>query len=494
MLQDFSTDIEVPETPVFGSLESDIFRGTSAHNPPAPALLKGFEKSREQLLWKRWSSGSPFAASLYTNGADTPDLSSSSGDIFSPHRSQSTAEQPAGSAATSPCDRTKGRSRSVDADNQEIQLWTDQGYSKPKEDESPFSLHSEEGINSFSELDSDEEDAYSYILDLNKEVFLTYNLKHQVPRLKRETEKEINEESFEMVNGSGCKPQERSFAQNADLDVKSEVRAESVVQRKLVLDRKESSFRETTNNKAVFDMEPDDENSGKEEPEEQRVVRGQSDADYGEEEQTENGRLVTHEYDETDEGEKTKTFQRQSWQKEAEEEIGLSLKCSQVNETMTAGDKEETIITYDEEVEGKLEEEKEENVKEEDMQSVVSLEDSGRGGIMIDEPVCEVRDNSTTRINTEEETDGKGDVCGIEDVTKNSRDENKEESTNKVMNSKDLEAVIRVEEKNEGLKTNKRKLTSKEEETVNHHGERTDVNKRHSYNSCVCSLTPHSFR
>ncbi|KAM9339197.1 calmin-like [Symphorus nematophorus] len=173
-----TADIEVPGIPNFGSLESVSFGETLADDPEAQALLKGLEESREQLLWKQWTrrpSGSAHATSVHR--------SSSSGDIFSSCHSPSITEQPVGSAATSALNKKKSRSQStlkppspLDAGvvSQEIRLWmekgsADQRYNKQRVDESRFSLSSEEGIYSLSALDSDEEEAYSYILDLNKE-------------------------------------------------------------------------------------------------------------------------------------------------------------------------------------------------------------------------------------------------------------------------------------------------------------------------------------
>uniref|UniRef100_A0A3B4AUC2 Calponin-homology (CH) domain-containing protein n=1 Tax=Periophthalmus magnuspinnatus TaxID=409849 RepID=A0A3B4AUC2_9GOBI len=76
--------------------------------------------------------------------------------------------------------------------NPEIHSWldksVDRGYSKTKANEILFSLSSEEGIYSLTPLDSDEEDAYSYILDLNEDVS-EIQAKRQVLRVEEENEK-----------------------------------------------------------------------------------------------------------------------------------------------------------------------------------------------------------------------------------------------------------------------------------------------------------------
>uniref|UniRef100_A0A671VFP9 Calmin n=1 Tax=Sparus aurata TaxID=8175 RepID=A0A671VFP9_SPAAU len=119
--------------------------------------------------------------------------------------------------------------------SQDIRSWlekasADQSYSKPRVDESRFSLSSEEGIYSLSALDSDEEEAYSYILDLNKEVCQPYNQpKRQVPRVEEETAEEMflngqqtdeskHLEVFEMLNSNGCKHRDGSLAQHVESD------------------------------------------------------------------------------------------------------------------------------------------------------------------------------------------------------------------------------------------------------------------------------------
>uniref|UniRef100_UPI0037E8B15C calmin n=1 Tax=Semicossyphus pulcher TaxID=241346 RepID=UPI0037E8B15C len=194
------------EIPHFGSLESVNFGEILADEPEAKALLAGLEGSSEQQLWKRWArrpSGSTRTNSLHKGGAAS-DYSPSCGDIFSSCHSQDITDQPAGSRATSAFTKKKGKCRSVfkspsplDAGvtSQEIRSWMQkaslsQSYSKPRVDESRFSLSSEEGI--YSVLDSDEEEAYSYILELNEEDSRPYNqMKRQVPRVEEETAEEI---------------------------------------------------------------------------------------------------------------------------------------------------------------------------------------------------------------------------------------------------------------------------------------------------------------
>uniref|UniRef100_A0A4W6C660 Calmin n=1 Tax=Lates calcarifer TaxID=8187 RepID=A0A4W6C660_LATCA len=498
--------VPVPEIPNFGSLESICFGETLADDAEAKSLLRGLGKSSEQLLWKRWSrrsSGSPRATSIHTNGALTSDLSSSNSDIFSSCCSQSITEQ----SSTSPFNKKKGRIRSIlkppsplDAGvvSQEICSWmekgSDQVQSKLRVDESCFSLSSEEGIYSLSALDSDEEDAYSYILDLNKEVFQPYNqLKRQVPRVEEETAEEMDEgskhpEVCEMLNGSGCKLQEGSLVQNAGFDLVSEVRPQSVAHRKFDLGKKESGFREMTDDRPVFDTEPEDESSITEEPEEERVVRVQINdyRYYGgeerEEEETENVRSLTCGYDEIEvlvnEAEKEKISEMASWPKEAEEDNDRepSVKCVQVSEKRVGDEEEEENLTTFERVQNRKlgkEKEKEGNVKKEEkgnQQSMVSLEGFSVGvneTILTDEAVHEVRGRGAARIHTGEKNDRIDTAPKMEDSAKSCKDED----TDEVTNSMDFEAVTTVEEKDRGLKMRKRKLT-----TIDHQEETNPTN------------------
>ncbi|KAL6096294.1 uncharacterized protein ACO6RY_10026 [Pungitius sinensis] len=177
--QDDPTDIRVSEIPNCGSLESVSTEETHADEPNAQASVQGSEKSREQLLWKRWAqrpSGSP-VNTLITTSEAMP--------LFSKKKSQSQSIL----QLPSPLDAGV-LSQEIRSGMENASL--DQGDSKPTVDESHFSFSSEEGIYSLSALDSDEEEAYSYILDLNKEVFPPYNeLKRQVPRVEEETEEEM---------------------------------------------------------------------------------------------------------------------------------------------------------------------------------------------------------------------------------------------------------------------------------------------------------------
>ncbi|XP_022593703.1 calmin-like isoform X2 [Seriola dumerili] len=507
MDEDHTTNIEVPEIPNFGSLESVGFGEILTDETEAQALLRGLEKSSEQLLWKRWSrrsSGGTRTTSLYTNGTVASGDSSSESDI---------------SAAISQFNKKRGRSRSIlqppsplDAGvvSQEIRSWLekglDQAYSKPRVDENHFSLSSEEGIYSLSTLDSDEEDAYSYILDLNKEVFQPYNqLKRQVLSVKEETAEEMNEESknpemCEILNGSGgCKLQEGSVVQNADFDLESEVGSQSVVHRRFDLDQNESSFRDMTHNRPVFDTVPEDESSRKEEEER---VRNQIN-DYGEEEseteEVENVRLVTHGYDKTealvDEAEKAKIFETPSWQNDVEKDTdrGLSVRCVQVSEERVIDKEEEENLTAFEEGQDR---QLGKGVGEED--NIKREEGSGVGvneKIFIDE----VQGVGAAGGHSEEGNDRKHIVPRMEDLTKNCKDEDTEEYTGAVANSKDF---VAVDEKDGGLKIKKRKLTAKKVTTIDHLGETTPkndtdrvVNIRAGEDSwtSACSATSQSF-
>ncbi|XP_071334749.1 uncharacterized protein clmnb isoform X2 [Trachinotus anak] len=514
--EDHTTDIEVPEIPNFGSLESVGFGEILADNEEAQALLRGLDKTSEQLLWKRWSrrsSGSPRTTSLYANGAVT----SSDGDIFTSCCSQSIIEQSAGSAAVSSFNKKKGRCilqppSPLDADvvSPEIRSWMEKGsyqaHSKPRVDESHFSLSSEEGIYSLSALDSDEEDAYSYILDLNKEVFQPYNqLKTQIPSVKEETAEEMNKESkhLEMcdtLNGNGCKLQEGSLVGNADFDPESEVRAQSVVDRMFDLDKNESSLRDVTHNRPVFDMEPEDKSSRKEEEEEEERFRGQFNNNGEEEretEETENLRLVTLGYDKIEaladeRSEEAKIFGMDSWQKEVEEDTdrGLSVRCVQVSEKRVL-DKEEgdNLTAFEEGQERKLGKEKEEegNIKKEE----------GFGVGVNEKLLIEVRGVGPARVHTEEENDRKRTVPKMEGLTKHGKDEDTQEHTDEITSSVDFEAV---EEKDRGLKINKHKLGAKKATTVDRLEETTpktdggyNIHAGDNSRTSACAATSHSF-
>lgn len=466
------------------------FGQTSADDPEAQALLKGFEKSSEQLLWKQWArrpSGSLRATSPHTSSSD---LSSSGSGIFSSCRSQSMTELSVGSAAISPFNKKKSGSRGIlkppsamDARvvNQDIRSWlekasADQSCSKPRVDESRFSLSSEEGIYSLSALDSDEEEAYSYILDLNKEVCQPYNQpKRQVPRVEEETAEEMflngqqtdeskHLEVFEMLNSDGCKHRDGSLAQH----VESDGGAQSAVHMKSDWDEDEISSREMANTGAGFDSEPEGQ-------EEERVVSGQSndDGDYREEERktekTESAKLVTHGFNETearvDESEETKLFEVASWEEELEEETerGLLEKCGQAREEqVTGGEEEEANLTMFGEGQDRKsgkERDEEDNVAEEEMESV-------------SEAASEVRGAGATRINTGGENESKVRDNKMEDF--NCTGEDEEEYDDEVMNSEDVEAA---EKKDGDVEMKRRKLTDKEATTSDRPGETTSRNE-----------------
>lgn len=387
----------------------------------------------------------------------------------------------------------------------------DQGCSKPRVDESHFSLSSEEGIYSLSALDSDEEEAYSYILDLNKEVFQPYNqMKRQVPRVEEETAEEMflngqqteeskHREVFELFNSSGCKHQDGSRAQN----VESDVRAQSVAHRKFDLDKNESSSREMANNGAVFDMKPEVERGSREESEEERVVRGQSndEGDYCEDtrkkEKTENGRLMTHGYDRTetlvDETQKTKLFEVTSWKKEVEEETERGL----FEREGRAVDKEEdgeNLTTIDERQDRKLGKEKEEgdNVKDEERESLKSVVNLGifevgiNEKILIYKAVHEVRGAGATG----EENDREDNAPKMEVLT--CKDKAKEEYSDEGMNSMEFEAT--AEDQNWELEIKRRKLTDKQATTIDNPGKTTPKKDTNDKWTPACSANSQSCR
>ncbi|XP_032398732.1 uncharacterized protein clmnb isoform X2 [Etheostoma spectabile] len=435
--EDHTTNIEDPEIPTFGSLESVSFEETLAEDPEAQALLQRLQKSDEQLLWISWarrSSGSPCATSLPT------------------------------SEATSPCVKKKSRCRSIlqhpsqmDAGvvGEEIQSWNekasvDQGYSNQRADES-FSLSSEEEIHSLLALDSDEEDAYSYILDLNKEVFQPYNqLIRQAPMVEEETEKEMflngqktehskHLEVYETLNSTGCKHQGGSLAQN----VESEIRDQSAIHSIFDRDKNESSSREMAKSMAVVSMKlGKDSSDNGEESEDERVFRGQinDDSDCCEEEQrkvkTENTRLVKHGCDKlavlVDEIKNTKLFEVASWKTEFEEESvrGIFEKDGQVSEKRVV-DKEEAEV----------------NEK-----------------VSFDKAVHKVRDAGACSINTKEEKDGN---------TPKMEDEDKVDYSSAVTNSVDFEEVRTVEVKD---KIKKHKLIDKVATRIDHPGKTAPKN------------------
>ncbi|XP_047193921.1 uncharacterized protein clmnb [Hippoglossus stenolepis] len=505
--KDQTTDIGVPDIPNYGSLESVRFGETLADDTEAQALLRGSEESSEQLLWKRWarrSPGGPRATSLHLNDSVTSHLSSSDGDIVSSCCRRSITEQSEGSAATSPFNKKRGRHRSVlqppsplDAGvvNPAIRSWmeksSNQVHGKSRADESHFSLSSEEGIYSLSVLDSDEEDAYSYILDLNKDVF---------QRVEEETVEEIDEESkhleaCDMFNGHGG-----SVVQNAGFEQESEDRSRSVVHREFDLDENESM----RYNRPVFDMEPEDGSFRKEEPEEEGVVGGQV-HDYGEEErekETEDVRLVTHGYDKTealiDEAEICKMAPF-----EEDTDGGLSVKVSEKME-VDEEEKRESLASVQKGQDGNLGKDKGEegNIMKEkkgNQHSAVTLVGFGVGVneiILTNEGVNEIRGVSAARIHTQEENDRKDSGPKMEDLIKNCDVDKTEASTDKDTNSMDSEAVTREEEDDRGLKMKKYKLTDEKTMTIEPLGETTpnnDPDGSVNIHAGVSSWTSNSF-
>ncbi|XP_029353031.1 dystrophin isoform X2 [Echeneis naucrates] len=493
--EDRTTDIEVPQIPNFGTPESVSFGEILADNTEAQALFRGLEKSNEQLLWKRWSkrsSGSPRTTTLCSYGEVTSAVSSSDGDIFSPCHGQRLADQSVGCTALSQCNKKKGRCRSIlkppsplDAGvaSQEIQSWlekgSDQANSKTRGDEGHLSLSSEEGIYTLSVLDSDEEDAYSYILDLNKEVFQP---SRQVTSVKEETAEEMNEESnyletCEILNG--CKLQEGFPLQNADFDLESEVGTQSVVCRKFDLEKNESSFRDMKHNRPVFPVKPKDESSRIEEEEEERV--GGQINNYDEEMRETENVVVKCGYDKTksliEESEQAKIIEMYRWQNKVEggTERRLSEKSAQVSEKRPTGQEEENNLTTFEEVqERKFGKEKHE------------------GGDTKREEGLGVGELRSARVHTNEKR--KNTVSEMEDLTKNWKYEDTEECADEVTNPEDFAA-------DRGVEIKKRRLTAKKG-TIQHLGETTTKSDTNggvsvgagSNSHTSCGATPHSYR
>lgn len=234
-------------------MESASFGETLADEAEAQALLRGLERSKEQLLWKKWarrSSGSPGGAV--------------------------TSVEPGAHVTTLPFSRKKSQSQKppspLDAAvvSQEIRSWmkksaADQKYDKPKVDESHVSLSSEEGIYSLSALDSDEDVAYSPILDLNKEVFQPQT-QLKTPRIEELKVEEL------FLN-----------AWQTEEDVRLEVQAQSGIRWKS--DWNKNKSRETINNADV--SEPGKEIRSRGRCEDESMVTGQihEDSDGEEEKQ-----------------------------------------------------------------------------------------------------------------------------------------------------------------------------------------------------------------
>uniref|UniRef100_UPI003AADDB7A uncharacterized protein clmnb isoform X3 n=1 Tax=Centroberyx gerrardi TaxID=166262 RepID=UPI003AADDB7A len=528
--EDHTTDcgmrVNIPEIPRFASLESISFGEPLAPDPEAQALLKSQEKTDEQLLWKRWSrrsSAERHAASRHLNRPVT-------NNIFSFYSPQSSIEETVGDATTSQLN--KGKSPGVfqpisplDAGNvdQKIRSWmekaaVDQRHSKGRVGEGNFSLSSEEGIYNLSALDSDEEDAYSYILDLNKDVFQSYNpLNRQAPMVEEETAEEmisngeLTAESkrlklseVSLDNGSECYSQheESLLTQNGDFGRESEDREQSMDQGSIDVEESGSSvgdeqrdirggnrFRETVNNGEVLDMEEEaeDEGRGKEELEEERerVVREQDDGDDEEEEKKEkdkreNVRFVRQVYGEretpVDEAENAKLFEIAGWEREVEEETdaGSFEKFGQVRDKRLVEEEgEEGHLLKVEKGEeerraGEQEEKLEDDVKKEEeaeKRRVVNFESFKveNQKTFIDEAVCEV--TRTVRVNTEEEEDRRDSVAKEEDVSTVEEKEGNKDDNNEVMNVKDFEEVITAEEE-DGEQEDKKHNTLTEEKAT----------------------------
>uniref|UniRef100_A0A8C2WXE1 Zgc:100997 n=1 Tax=Cyclopterus lumpus TaxID=8103 RepID=A0A8C2WXE1_CYCLU len=356
--------------------------------------------------------------------------------------------------------------------SQEIRSWienasADQGDSKPTADESHLSLSSEEGIYSLSALDSDEEDAYSYILDLNEEDFQPYNqLKRQVARVEEETEKDMfsrGEQIEESIHLEVCKKtfngseHQEDSAQHGE----PEVRAQSGVDRTFKWDKSESFSREMAHNAAVFDTESEEDSRSREERGDGSVVPGQSndEGDHCEKEMikemTEYARLVKHGCDERaalmGETKNPALFDVDSCKIEVEKET------EQCGHGIEDNKKEEENVPKFEEGQGrksgKEQEEEDKDEERETQQSVVNLErfKVGVNEIMItDETACEVRD--ATRTNTKEGNDGETNGMDMEVLTS---EDDKEECSDEVMNSE----VRAAEQKDGNLKIRRRELT-----------------------------------
>lgn len=378
---------------------------------------------------------------------------------------------------------------------------SDKTYSKARVDESHYSLSSEEGIYSLPALDSDEEDAYSYILDLNKEVSQPYNqLRRQVPSVKEETTDEMNEESkhcetCDILNGNGgYKPHEGSVVQNADFDLESEVKSHSVVHGEFDLDKNESSFSDMTHNRPVFDMEPEDESSRKEREDR---VKGQINEYAEEEKETENVRLVTHGYDKTetqrDEMGKAKVFEMDSWQKEVESDTDkeLFVQYVQMSEKRAMDKEEEEYLTvFEEGQERKL---GKENDEEGD------TEESFVGGINKNIFTDKIRGCCAVRSPTEEENNRTHSAPTVQELTNSRKDEDMEENTGEVTNTMDF---VAVEETDRGMKI-KNTLTAKKPTTIDHLDETIPKNDTDGgVSNCAndgswtsaCTGTSHIFR
>ncbi|KAM9356103.1 uncharacterized protein clmnb [Pholidichthys leucotaenia] len=337
--EDHTTDTEVPEIPNFGSFDSISFGETLADDPEAQALLKGLGKSSEQQLWNRWSrkySGSESTTCLHRNRVVNSSLSSRTSG-------QSSGGQLKGKGSPIQFNKMKGTNRKVlqppspletHVVNQEIRLWMETEpnhvHSWRREDKHHCSLSSEEGIYSLSALESDEEDAYSYILDLNKEVFHPRNqLKRKVPRVEEETAEEMNEQSIHVEPRKRFNDSRWDGSSTCDI-----IKSRSAVHRKL--EETKSTLKETAKDRAVSDLEPESGSGGNEERAEESVDGGQIN-EAGEEKREKkmgNARLVKCGIGKTDNDAVEAISEAASCQENVSErgEIENSEKCAQMIE------------------------------------------------------------------------------------------------------------------------------------------------------------------
>ncbi|XP_029902725.1 calmin [Myripristis murdjan] len=562
--EDDTTDIEmtanIPGIPSFSSLESISFGETDSHAPEAQAILKDLEKNSEQLLWTRWSrrsSGGPRATLVHQ--PVTSDLSMSS------HNLQSSIDQTVDRTTTSQYKKRGSLGvfqpiSPLDIGNvdQDIRLWmekasADQRSSKQRTDEGNFSLSSEEGIYSLSTLDSDEEDAYNYILDLNKDVFQSYNqLNRQAPKFRGGITEEViskpqltgelkrqNESKVLLDSGSEyCfRNQEKLHTQNGDFKREAEDTAKLMDQGSTDMEESANSFQnerrrireakrstETENNRKMFDMEEQSEGEGRSkeasEEEGERVVREQNnDANYEEkekvkEEKRESGTFVRQGDGEREtpleKSENEEYFEVARWEKEnfgqagemrvAEKEAEEQhlLKFKKVEEDGKAGKGEEGDETL------------EDNVKEEkgaEEQIVMSLESFNMENqeTFTNESVNEVRGTTAVRVNTGEATAaGTEDITKVEeeDVRRDYGDVEQKEHYNEVMNAKDFKDITTVEKDRE-LENKKHRTVTEEKGTAAGHPVIQNFTKTgvHPQNdgknnpdwTSACSATPQSF-
>ncbi|XP_017264546.1 uncharacterized protein zgc:100997 [Kryptolebias marmoratus] len=397
--EDCTRNMDLPETPNFGSPDPVSFGETLPDTPDAQALLNSFEKSNEQQLWRRWSRRF-------------------SGTSSSPRR----AFPP-----PSPLDAC--------IVNQEIRSWMekglDQGSRKKRAEGSRVSLSSEEGIYSLSALDSDEEDAYSYILDLNKEVFHPYHQpKRPVPKVEEETAEQMKEESkhleeFGLCSSSGCPQQEGPPDEDTASNFKSEVGSQSAGHRKFDLDKNKVSPREASNTTAVFDLEPKGENRNKELEE----------SALNSDDQEERGQKTISRHDKTtDDGVNKISVEAAGWRKDAVkgEEGKLSENQGNVSERRRAvgelrGSEEGRDLRKD-------------GVNEEETASQRNVY-SGSFKVEVNERILtadvanDARQTDAARVNTEKASDRKDNVTKT-DLTKN---KGKMEEAEHVMKSSDYE-------------------------------------------------------